>query len=266
MNGPATSAPHRLRVTRVTNACVLLEIGPYTILTDPWFRAPWGFTETPGLSVADLPPLTAIVGSHCVIDHWDTKSLSALPDRARIPVLAATSSMVRRAKDQGFEQSRVLAWGDAVSPVPGLKIEAVAAQRTLGIPTNNYVMTSGGARIFFGGETRDLEPLRRYRRDNPAVDVVLAPVNGMRLLGWRLVTTAKEAVEAARILGAHTLIPIHDSMHFMGLGGPTSSSGELVHERIDRLRVLVGAPGECMEIPAVLGQHRDNPAGPGQRS
>lgn len=89
--------------------------------------------------------------------------------------------------------------------------------------------TRAGLRVFFGGETRELEPLRRYRRDHPAVDVFVGPVNGMRLLGHKLVTDAREAVEAARILGATTMIPIHDGHRsLVPLAWPASTASDAV--------------------------------------
>ncbi len=67
--------------------------------------------------------------------------------------------------------------------------------------------------VFFGGEARDLEPLRAYRGTHDAVDVAMLPVNGLHVpvTEPQIVMDSDEALEGARILGARTFIPIHDA-------------------------------------------------------
>jgi L-ascorbate metabolism protein UlaG (beta-lactamase superfamily) len=69
MSNTLTSSTGELRPTRITNACVLIELGEHAVLTDPWFENPWGFNEDPGIQVDDLPRLSAIMGSHFAPDH-----------------------------------------------------------------------------------------------------------------------------------------------------------------------------------------------------
>src|SRR5262245_17844292 len=51
-------------VTRIVNSCVLIEIGGYAVLGDPWFRDRWylRFGEQPGMRISELPKLAAIIG------------------------------------------------------------------------------------------------------------------------------------------------------------------------------------------------------------
>ena len=67
--------------------------------------------------------------------------------------------------------------------------------------------------VFFGGEARDLEPLRAYRGGARRVDVAMLPVNGLHVpvTGPQIVMNSDESVEGARVLGARTFIPIHDA-------------------------------------------------------
>jgi len=69
---------------------------------------------------------------------------------------------------------------------------------------------SDSARVFFGGEVLALDALRRHRLDAGTYDVAIGPVNGVRLFGRPLTVTAAEMLEATRILGAPTLVPVHD--------------------------------------------------------
>jgi len=204
----------RLAVTRVVNSCALLELGAHAVLTDPWFTERWHLHRGEGLActVDALPALAAIVGSHFVPNHWDIASVGRDPSRRSTPVITSHARMTRKARRAGFAGVRQLAPGDRVELDGGLQIEAVAAGAPFGIANNSYVIEAGGARVFFGGEARDLLPLRTYREAAPPVDVALLPVNGLHVLGGpRLVMDAATAVEAAVILGAATLVPIHDA-------------------------------------------------------
>lgn len=215
-------------ITRISNACVLLELGEHTILTDPWFRAHWFFTEPPALLPSQLPKLSAIVGSHSVMDHWNIDALAQYPYKDSTPVFVATQSMVRKAKRAGFSLVEELSWGEQRTIGAALLLEAVPAQRVTGLKVNNYLFTLGERRVFFGGETRDLAPLREYRRKNQGASIYIGPINGMRLLGLPLVTDAKEVLEAAQIMGATQMIPIHYAHKRLGfLAWPVSSETEL---------------------------------------
>ncbi len=68
-----------LALTRVANACVLLELDGHAVLTDPWFTERWYLRrgEPLGLPVASLPPLAAIVVSNAAVNHWDLRALAA---------------------------------------------------------------------------------------------------------------------------------------------------------------------------------------------
>lgn len=209
MEARAVERPDPLAVTRVGNACVLIEIGGAAVLTDPWFRKHWAFTEGNAIAPWQLPRLSAIVGSHSVFDHWNIDALAAYPFKASTPVLVATALMERKARRAGFTLVERVEWGITRRTADGLSIDVVEAQKTTALRVNNYVLTMGAGRVFFGGETLAREPLRRYGRAHPPVDVFIGPCNGIRLLGHQLVADAAEAVEAAQAVGARTIIPIH---------------------------------------------------------
>ena len=203
----AGSAPWA--VTRIANACVLLEIADAVVLTDPWFVKNWAFNEHATVTVEDLPRLTAIIGSHWVRDHWGMAELAQYPYRAETPVFVAGENMVERATEAGFTNTEVLAWGQQRQLTDLVKIEAVEDHDRGGLITTNYALTSPDARIFYGGETLELAALERYRESGDAFDAAIGPINGMRLLGRQLVVTAGQMMEATRILEAPVLVPIH---------------------------------------------------------
>jgi L-ascorbate metabolism protein UlaG (beta-lactamase superfamily) len=204
----------RFAVTRATNSCVLLEFDDCAVLTDPWFTERWHLhrAEPLGLTVDDLPPLTAIIASHPVVNHRDIAAFADYQHKDRTQVITSTARMSRKAKAIGFTDVRVLAHGEELTLPGDVRLEAIRDPGPVGTSSNVYVLTRGSLRVLFGGEARNLTTLRDYRTDHPAVDVALLPVNGLHVPGGpKLVMTAHEAVDATVELGADTLIPIHDA-------------------------------------------------------
>ncbi|MCZ6853183.1 MAG: MBL fold metallo-hydrolase [Gammaproteobacteria bacterium] len=243
-------------VTRVINACVLLQFGEDFVLTDPYFDNHWywKWNEPIGMTVEQLPKLSAIIGGHSVFDHWQIGALKSYEHKDQTPVFVATKSMARKARAAGFRQVEVMEWNDRRCISSELSLEAVTAQRSAGLKVNNYVLSTPGLRVFFGSETLDLEPLRAYRQriDSPCVDVVLAPVNGARLLNiLKLVMNGRDAVEATRILGSKTLVAIHDSQipvpFLFGVPSSGAEAEEEARRADDVIDVVRLAPGQEWE-------------------
>lgn len=200
-------------VTRIVNSCVLLELGDAAVLTDPWFTEHWymRFGEPLAAGVAELPPLTAVLGSHALPNHWDFNAMAAYRFKASTAVLVATAGMARQARDAGFAAAAQMRWGESRRLSSRLTVQAIRAHYSLRRPVNNWVLSTPEVRVFFGGEARDLQPLREYRAANPPVDLILGPVNGLRILASKLVMGVEELLAAARILGARAIVPIHDA-------------------------------------------------------
>jgi L-ascorbate metabolism protein UlaG (beta-lactamase superfamily) len=53
----------KLTVTRITHACVLLNVDGQFILTDPWFSERLGYYrgEPLGMAIKDLPKLNGVI-------------------------------------------------------------------------------------------------------------------------------------------------------------------------------------------------------------
>ena len=246
-----------LFITRVINACVLLEIGEDVVLTDPYFRNPGyhGIEEPVGMPVEALPKLSAIIGCLGVFDHWQIRSLDSYAYKQQTPIFCATNSMARKAKAAGFTQVEVVQWNEARQISERLSLEVLPAQHAAGMRVNNYLLDTPNLRIFFGSEACDLKPLREYREraNSRPIDVVFAPVNGLKLFGLlKLVMGGEEAVEATRILGAKTLVPIHDAhrrnLLFMVSPSSSGASAQAAAKVMgDEIHVVRLATGERWE-------------------
>jgi L-ascorbate metabolism protein UlaG (beta-lactamase superfamily) len=207
-----TEIKRDLAITRVINATVVLELPGGTVLTDPYFDPRWflRFGEPFGLAAGRLPDLTAVIGGHRVADHWQPKSLHAYPYRETTPVYVASRGMARSARRAGFPRAEVLGWGESRQPADDLVVRCLPGEVTVGLRTNAYLVSSGGINVFVWTEARGLAAIRAVAAGH-RVDVAVLPVNGIALLGRPLVMDARTAVEAARLLGATVMVPIHFS-------------------------------------------------------
>jgi len=241
-----------LAVTRVANACVLLELNGHAVLTDPWFTERWYLRrgEPLGLDITELPRLTAIVATSFAVNHWDLRALQDYRHKSTTPVYVSTARMARQARALGYPMVQRLPWGRTCEPSPSLSIEAVPAGRTIAWPNNAYVISSGQTRVFFGGEIADVAHLERYRAGRDPVTVALLPVNGLRpIIGPALVMGPRQAVAGATTLGARVLLPVHEahaddvlSLVFRRHGSATEAR-ELAAGRSPDLDVVCLAPG-----------------------
>lgn len=217
-------------ITRINNASILLTIGEHTILTDPYFiDVPFiGVKEMAAIKPEDLPPLTAILGCHDVIDHWQMDGLADYKhNKDEVQIFVAMEKQAITAKKFGFNNVEVLEWGQKRTLRGNLTIESVKAQKMLKWTVNNYVIRYGGTSILFGSEARDLPPLKEYYEKNGAVDMAIFPVNGVHLMTfYQLVMKGDEAVQGAKLLGAKQLFVVHDAHKSVPVFLPTKSSGD----------------------------------------
>src|SRR5689334_597195 len=97
-----------LTITRITHSCHLIQIGELTVLTDPWLSARTFYHpgEPVAMSVADLPPLDAVLISHHHYDHCDLAAFAGYRDKD-VPMIVA-GPVAAKARAAGFTSIRVL--------------------------------------------------------------------------------------------------------------------------------------------------------------
>lgn len=239
-------------ITRVINPCALIEVAGRAVLTDPYFDDHWfvPMNEPIGLRADQIPELAAILGGHRVFDHWQPGSLGEHPHRSTTPVLVASSSMVRRARRAGFDQAEVLGWHETRELGEGLTVECLPGERSGGMTTNAYLLTTPTVSIYVATEARHLEPITAFAASRRA-DIAILPIDGLRFAGRRLVMNAGEALAAARTLGADALVPIHYSQRpIPGLLACTSGIDDLLRlaRDDDGVRVLHAPAGTPIRV------------------
>lgn len=199
-------------ILRVINTCVLIEIGGHFVLTDPYFASRWFFrtNESIGLSPGELPMLSAILGGHRALDHWQPKSMSGYESRSTTAVFTASRGMTRAARRAGFDHVETLEWDDRREIEPDLKLTCLPGQRTFGMRSNMYLLETGCVSMLIGTEALDPHAIERCAAQH-RVDVAMLPIDGATFLRRQLVMNAADAIVAVKTLGASALVPVHHS-------------------------------------------------------
>jgi L-ascorbate metabolism protein UlaG (beta-lactamase superfamily) len=223
-------------VTFIGTATTLIRFGGFTVLTDPNFlhrgqRAYLGYglvtkrlTE-PACTVAELPPLDAVVLSHLHGDHFDRVARRGLDHD--LPVLT-TPAAARRLQRWRFGQATGLrCWrshtlGNAGRPARTLRVTAVPAQHAPGAarwllpPVMGSVLEFGAPdgrtdlRVYVSGDTIRCPELSLIPHRFPDVDVAVLHLGGTLLPGGLMVTMdGHQGLDVLRLIDAALTIPVH---------------------------------------------------------
>lgn len=256
------------RVTMVGHATALIQAAGLNLLTDPvWspraspvrFAGPKRVTA-PGIAFADLPPIDAVLLSHCHYDHLDVTTLRRL--RAAhdpLMVMPLGNDAIVRAAVPGARIA-VADWHErvALGEAAGTTLTRAnhwsargLGDRRMALWAGHWIDTPVGA-IWFAGDTGygDGAIFRDIRARHGAPDLALIPI-GAYEPRWFMAPQHVDPDEAVRILlhvDAVRAIGIH-----WGTFQLTDESREapvaalaaaLARRGIDPARFVAGVPGD----------------------
>ncbi|WP_375489899.1 MBL fold metallo-hydrolase [uncultured Jatrophihabitans sp.] len=263
-------ATRRCRLTFIGTATVLLELGPFTVLTDPNFlhrgqRAYLGHglyskrrTE-PARTIDQLPELDAIVLSHMHGDHWDRVAKRGLPHD--LPVYT-TPQAARALRRQHFTAAHPLpTWQDAtlerdqhrltVTATPGR--HAVGLARHLLPPVMGSILDYTGPdgavlRLYISGDTLFVDDLRAIPERFPDIDAAMLHLGGTTLPGGMVVTMdAGQGADLLDLVRPRLAVPVHNDDYGV-FKSPLSAFLDETQRRGTRASVRVVAPGETIDL------------------
>jgi L-ascorbate metabolism protein UlaG (beta-lactamase superfamily) len=157
-----------LRITHIGGPTALIELGGWTLLTDPTFDPPgqnyrfgWGTASTklegPAIAAADLPPLDAVLLTH---DHHEDNLDPA--GRALLPSAGAVVTTASGAKRLGGKAHGLVAWEGTRLEAPGKPaLEIIATPCRHGPPLSHpivgdvigFAIVGDGRVLWISGDT-----------------------------------------------------------------------------------------------------------------
>jgi L-ascorbate metabolism protein UlaG (beta-lactamase superfamily) len=204
---------------------VTFPYGGRTVMTDPTFDPPGTYPTLAGDLVkrtapdgqpADAGPVDVVLLSHD--QHPDNLDTAGRAFAATVPLLLSTPDAARRL---GPPAHGLPTWThvDLPRPGPAVRVTAVPARHGpagtehLTGPVTGFVLTADGEpTVYVSGDNASLDAVTAIAARFPAVDVAVLFGGAARIapLGdANLTLDAAGMVEATRILGAGTVIPVH---------------------------------------------------------
>lgn len=264
-----------MRVTYIGHATLLIELGERRVLTDPNFDETLGRflprVTQPGIALADLPSLDAILLTHAHADHLSFRSLDQLPHEIPLFAPPAIASWLIRL---GYSHAQPLPANGQVS-IGGVVIHAASARHQGSrysidrwrSAANMYLLDSGNETCFFAGDTALTADTHRVVGDivhgnGRELDIALLPIGhapwwkpGFR----RGHLSADDALQLFDRLQARYLVPYHWGTFEHVTSGAYDAINTLknllpgYHRRAD-VRIL--EPGNSLEHRRVWNDER----------
>lgn len=221
LSGPASQA---LQVTWLGHSSVLIEIEGLRLLTDPVlseraspvpFAGPKRFTP-PALTVAQLPPIDAVILSHDHYDHLDRDTIRALADR--VGHFYTTLGVGQRLIAWGVDAKRVteLDWWQETRFGP-LTLAATPAQHFSGRGLRDgnatlwasWVVLGTHERLFFSGDTGMHEGFAQIGERYGPFDLTLVECGAYSETWPNVHMQPEQSIAAHRLVRGKTMMPVH---------------------------------------------------------
>jgi L-ascorbate metabolism protein UlaG (beta-lactamase superfamily) len=209
-----------LTVWLVGGPTAVIELGGVRLLTDPTFDPPGDHpvgnrvltkTTGPAVPAEHVGPVDAVLLSHD--QHPDNLDVSGRALLAGVPLVLTTSEAADRL---GGTATTLPSWERTA--VGAVTVTAVPAQHGpdgtghLTGPVTGFVLSGDGLpTVYVSGDNASIDVVRAVAERTGPVDVAVLFAGAARtaLIDGYLTLTAQDAAEAARVLGARTVVPVH---------------------------------------------------------
>jgi L-ascorbate metabolism protein UlaG (beta-lactamase superfamily) len=259
----------RASVTFIGNATTVLRLGDFTLLTDPNFvpagnRVHLGYgmwtrrLKDPARSIAQLPPLDAVLLSHFHGDHWDRVATAEVP---RTTPIVTTQQAQRALRRRRFEEVQGLPTWETHDWSRGrqrLRVTAVPGRHGPGVMNRLLpdVMGSvveliedgrGLLRLYVTGDTLYRPFLDEIPRRCGEIDAMIIHLGGTRILGMLLTMDDRQGVAATELIRPGLTIPVHNDDYKVQKSPLSAFLNRAREHGLTGIRPI--ARGDCLELP-----------------
>ena len=212
-------------VTFIGHSTFLIQTAAGNILTDPMYSQRAGplnllgprRVRQPAVRFDDLPPISTILLSHNHYDHCDLRTLGMLADRFD-PIVVAPLGNGALVRSAGIRRIEELDWWQAAktSALPIVLTPARHFSARTPLDRNRalwggFMLTAGGARVFFAGDSAYSTFFRDVRQRLGPIGLALLPIGAYepRWFMRAVHMNPAEAVQAHLDLEAAESIGMH---------------------------------------------------------
>lgn len=241
-----------LTIERLTWAGIKLVSGDTTVLVDAVGTDIWDGDAPEGLvPVKTDTKRTYALITHAHNDHFDVETLKE--------VLGPRGYVVCHESEAVYVASRGLRVIPAKMYEPifrgGFIFTAVPAEDGFGHHQVSWIVSNGNRKVLHGGDTLWHGQWENIGRQYGPFDAVFMPINGVQVTravpsATPAVQTPLQAVDAAGLLRANLLVPIHfgvnDPPDYVEVANPLETLIEISGQRGQAVRHLV--PGERLTM------------------
>jgi len=255
---------NRVTVAWLGHSTVLINFFGMTILTDPVLGKRVGADTplgnigpkrlvAPALKIRELPPIDLVLLSHAHMDHLDPATLRELPGNPKVVSATGTSDLLQ---GTGLREPQFLGWGDRAratckngdAEISAFEVKHWGARWKVDQYRgyNGYVISRGGKRIIFGGDTALTDSFKSLKSQR-AYDLAIMPIGAYQ--PWLCSHCSPEqAVRMVNDASVNYVLPVHHKTFAFGREG-TAEPMERLEAAIEAERIAVQDVGGTFVLP-----------------
>ncbi|MET9268899.1 MBL fold metallo-hydrolase [Kribbella sp. NPDC003557] len=244
-----------MKITHIGGPTAVLNLGGLTFLIDPAFDEPRDYQLPgrvmtkligPAIPAAELGPVDVVLVSHD--QHKDNLDDAGRALLAGIPTVLSTPDAATRipgvrglANWESIDLPRPDGGVITVTGVPALH-GPEGAEEVLGVVTGFVLQGAGLPTVYVSGDNASLGLVKEIADRFAPIDVAVLFAGAARttlLDGANLTLTSQDAVEAARLLDAAVVVPVHTEGWAHFTEGPDQFAAAFAEAGLsDRVKVL----------------------------
>ena len=249
-----------MRIQKLNWAGIKLECGDKTVLIDavenfkPYFPV-LGNPLTPIVSFTNETKADYILFTHLHLDHFDLTVIDkCLKQDGKVICYAKHKREISK-----LNRDCIFLENDETFAENGIEFKSVYSLDGIGEEQTAWIINYNNIKIFHGGDTIWHNQFWKLGKENTGINYAFLPINGavvnFKIIGLEYSTvpaslTPEQAFNAAKLLHAAKLIPIHYGKFATPLYQPTDTSDDILNNYSQFIQqpYLLLNDGEIIEI------------------